>query len=143
MIASARWDLGDEAIEILPNGQVVRDREVLFGIDRVGRIVDDENDPVAVLLPDGRLVGAQGSLGQVGINNASPPGATTAWLSILPDGRVLFFDTDGDRESMGVWRGCQGPVRRTCTLATHVLALQLQARRASGPAIGIGLGVGF
>jgi hypothetical protein len=142
-IAAARWELGDETVDILPNGQVVRDGEVLFAIDRVGRIVDDENDPVALLLPDGRLAGTDGMLGRVGVNNASPPGATMAWLSLLPQGQVLFFDREGDREPRGVWQGCQGPVRRTCTLVTHVLALEREYRRSSGPAIGVGIGVGF
>ncbi|MBN1612807.1 MAG: hypothetical protein JW940_39660 [Polyangiaceae bacterium] len=143
VIAAARWDLGDETVQILPNGQVVRDGDVLFAVDRVGRVVDEDNDPVALLLPDGRLAGSDGMLGHVGLNNASPPGASTAWLSLLPNGQVLFFDRDGDREPQGVWRGCQGPVRRTCTLVTHVLALQRESRRSSGPAIGVGLGVGF
>jgi hypothetical protein len=143
VIEAARWDLGDETIEILPNGQVVRDGKVLLAIDRVGRIVDDDNDPVALLLPDGRLAGADGMLGRVGVNNASPPGASIAWLSLLPNGQVLVFDTDGDREPYGVWHGCQGAVRRTCTLVTHVLVLQRESRRSSGPAIGVGIGVGF
>jgi hypothetical protein len=121
----------------------VRDGEVLFAIDRVGRIVDDENDPVALLFPDGRLAGTDGMLGRVGLNNASPPGASLAWLSLLPDGQVLFFDTDGEREPQGVWQGCDGPVRRTCTLVTHIVALQRETRRSSGPALGVGLGVGF
>jgi hypothetical protein len=143
VIAAARWDLGDEIIEILPSGQVARDGEVLFAIDRVGRVVDDENDPVALLLPDGRLAGTDGILGRVGVNNASPPGATVAWLSLLPDGQVLFFDRDGDREPRGVWQGCAGPMRRTCTLVTHVVALQSEFRRSSGAAMGVGVGVGF
>ena len=142
-IAAARWDLEDETIDILPNGQVVGDGEVLFAIDRVGRIVDDENDPVALLFPDGRLAGTDGMLGRVGLNNASPPGASLAWLSLLPDGQVLFFDRDGEREPQGVWQGCDGPVRRTCTLVTHIVALQRETRRSSGPALGVGLGVGF
>jgi hypothetical protein len=144
VVAAARWDNDDETIEILPNGQVLRDGDVVFALDRVGRIVDHENEPVALLLPDGRLAGTEGWLGRVGLNNASPPGAEVAWLSLLPNGQVLFFDREGEREPRGAWQGCQGPQRRTCTLVTHLVALQEhEGRRSSGPTIGVGVGVGF
>src|SRR5690349_3895620 len=58
VIAAARWDRADEdTVEILPNGQVLEDGDKIFLVDRAGRIVDDDNEPVAILLPDGFVAG--------------------------------------------------------------------------------------
>jgi len=146
LILPARWDRPDEdSIEIQANGHVLEGGHLLFVIDRVGRIADDDYEPFAVLLPDGRLVGTDNAaLGTVGLNNASPPFATQAWLSLRPDGSVVFYDANGDRSQHGAWRGCDGPARRTCTLVTQVLAVRnYRATPPSGVSVGVGVGIGL
>jgi hypothetical protein len=145
-IAPARWDRPDEdAIEIRPDGQVLEDGKLVFVIDRVGRVVDDDYDPLAILLPDGRVVSNDHRLlGQVGVANAAPPWATNAWLAVMPDGTVTQFDEEGDREFAGRWRGCAGAMHRTCTLVSHLISLRdYRPPPESGVGIGIGIGVGF
>lgn len=119
------------------------DGDLTFVLDRVGRVANDDYDPYAVLQPDGQLVGSdQISLGRVGVTNASPPGVLEAWLAVMPDGRVTYFDTDGERTAGGTWRGCSGPVQRTCTLVTQLVALLNYRGPRSGVGIGVGVGVG-
>ena len=145
-IQPARWDRGDEdPIEIRANGEVVEDGDVLFVIDRVGRVVDPDYEPLAILLPDGRVIGTDDRLlGQVGITNAAPPWTGTAWLALMPDGAVTTFDADGDREFAGRWRGCSGAGLRTCTLVTHLVALRnYRSAPETGVGFGIGIGIGF
>lgn len=144
MLGAARWDRESGGpVELRPNGQVFIDGDLAFVIDRVGRVTNNDYDPFAVLQPDGQLVGAgdQG-LGRVGTSNAAPPGGAEAWLAVTPDGRVTYFDTDGERSSGGAWRGCTGPVLRTCTLVTQLLAVQNYRTGRSGVGVGIGVGVG-
>ena len=146
LILPARWDRpDDDSIEIQPNGRVLEGGHLRFVVDRAGRVTDDDYEPFAILLPDGRLVGTDSvSLGYVGLNNASPPGAPQAWLSLSPDGRVIFFEPNGDRSTQGVWHGCDGPGRRTCTLVTQIFAMRNY--RAQPPVtfgVGVGVGVGF
>jgi hypothetical protein len=146
VIAPARWDRGDDdPIEIRADGRVLEDGDVLFVLDRVGRIVDPDYDPLAILLPDGRLVGTDDALlGHVGVTNAAPPWSGTAWLAVLPDGAVTYFDSDGSREFGGRWRGCGGAAHRTCTLVTQFVALRNYRPPAeTGVGIGIGIGVGL
>jgi len=146
VIAPARWDRGDgDMVEILANGQVLEGGDAVLLVDRAGRVADEDNDPVAVLLPDGYVAGPDNTLlGRVGVSNAAPPDGAAAWLSILPNGQVVMFDPDGERMGAGVWYGCDGPQRRTCTLVTHILAVQDYVRRgSSGPHFGVGIGVGF
>ncbi|MEB2312322.1 MAG: hypothetical protein OZ928_10765 [Polyangiaceae bacterium] len=144
VIAPARWERsGEDPIEILPNGQVVQDGDLLFAIDRAGRIFDGNNEPLGILLPDGFLAGTDNRLlGRIGVANAAPPGGAAAWLAILPDGRVVYFDDDGERTDGGVWRGCDGPQLRTCTLVTDWLRVQ-QALNRPRVTVGVGIGVGF
>jgi len=143
-LAAARWDRGSAgAVELRADGHVYVDGDLTFVIDRVGRVTDDDYDAFAVLLPDGQLVGTDNTaLGRVGTTNASPPGGLEAWLAVLPDGRVTYFDSDGERTSGGVWRGCSGAVLRTCTLVTQLVALESNYRPRSGVGIGVGVGVG-
>jgi hypothetical protein len=143
-LASARWERGGAgAVELRPSGEVLVDGDLTFVIDRVGRVTDDDYDPVAVLEPDGELVGADhSSLGRIGVTNASPPGVVQAWLSVAPSGEVTYFDPDGERSSGGTWRGCAGPVLRTCTLITQLVALQNYRYQRSSVGVGIGVGVG-
>jgi hypothetical protein len=146
IIAPARWDRpDDDPVEIEPDGKVMEGGHFRFVIDRVGRVTDDDYEPFAVLLPDGQLVGQNNvRLGYVGINNASPPASEQAWLSLGPDGQVVYFEPNGERSSQGAWRGCEGPGRRTCTLVTQIFALRsYPAQTSSGLQVGVGIGVGF
>jgi hypothetical protein len=143
-LGNARWerDSGDP-VEIRANGHVLIDGDLAFVIDRVGRVTNDDYEPYAVLLQDGQLAGLDNtSLGRVGLTNASPPGAVEAWLAVMPDGQVTYFDPDGERSTGGLWRGCAGPVQRTCTLVTQLIALQNYRGPQSGVGVGIGVGVG-
>jgi hypothetical protein len=143
VIAPARWDRGDDdAIEIKPDGKVYEGDDLLFVVDRVGRIADKDYEPFGVLLPEGTLAGTDNrDLGRVGMANAAPPGAAAAWLAILPNGQVIFFDEEGDRHHGGVWRGCEGPQKRTCTLVTHALWVRNYLRNAHGGGLSVGVGV--
>jgi len=146
VIPHARWDRPDEdPIEIRANGQVLEDGDLVYVVDRVGRVVDEDYEAVALLLPDGHLVGTDSTaLGQVGVTNASPPDRFSAWLSVRPDGSVVYFDEDGGLVSRGKWHGCVGPALRTCTLVTQVITLRDYVRRSEGSvSVGIGVGVGF
>jgi hypothetical protein len=145
-ILPARWDRPDEdSIELQPDGRVVEGGHLRFVLDRVGRVTDGDYEPFAVLLPDGRLVGSNDTaLGYVGVNNASPPFAPQAWLSLTADGRVLYFESNGDRSAGGTWRGCDGPGRRACTLVTQIFALKNYRRQpTSGVTFGVGVGIGL
>jgi hypothetical protein len=146
LILPAHWERpDDDSIEIQPNGRVLEGGHLRFVIDRVGRATDGDYEPLAVLLPDGRLVGTDNTpLGYVGLNNASPPAGPQAWLSLAPDGRVLFYEPNGDRSSHGAWTGCDGPARRTCTLVTQLIAVRnYRVVPTSGVTFGVGVGVGF
>jgi hypothetical protein len=144
VFAPARWDRERGGpVELRPDGHVLVDGDLAFVLDRVGRVANDDYDPYAVLLPDGQLVGNDRvSLGRVGVTNASPPGAVEAWLAVTPDGRVTYFDTDGERTAGGVWHGCAGPAHRSCTLITQLLAVSSYRGSRGGVGIGVGIGVG-
>jgi hypothetical protein len=146
VIGTARWDRGDDdPIEITADGQVLEDGDVILTVDRVGRVVDEDMEPVALLLPDGYLAGPDDVLlGRVGMSNASPPDRASAWLAVLPDGRVVRYDEEGEPSSDGTWRGCDGPKIRTCTLVTHVLAVRhYRSQPRGGVTFGVGVGVGL
>lgn len=144
VLAPARWDLTDgSVVEILADGQVLEDGELFLVLDGAGRIADEDHDPYAVLLPDGYVAGSdQRALGRVGFANAAPPDSAAAWLTILPSGQVVYFDTDGERSAGGTWRGCEGPQKRACTLVTHLVAMRHYVDRP-GVRFGIGVGMGF
>lgn len=147
LIAPAHWQRGDDdPVEIQADGRVLEGGKLRFTIDRVGRVTDEDYDAFALLLPDGHVVGTDDrALGYVGVNNASPPFSGQAWLSLLPDGRVVFFHPDGDRGALGQWTGCNGPNRRTCTLVTQMFLVQSlrTAPPMYGPTFGVGVGVGI
>ena len=146
VVAPARWERGDDdVIEILPNGTVTEDGDPMFVIDRAGRVTDEDLEPIAVLLPDGHVAGTDNRLlGRVGVANAAPPDSAAAWIAVMPNGQVVYFDEEGDRSNGGVWRGCQGPQLRTCTLVTHMVAMRRYADRSrGGVSVGVGIGVGF
>jgi hypothetical protein len=142
LLPNARWQRDGDVIEIQPSGEVLEDGDVVFVLDRVGRVVDDDREPVALLLPTGALAGNDAAdLGQVGRSNASPPWGSYAWLSLQADGTVVRFDAEGERSADGHWQGC-GTAQRTCTLVSHLFALRDHGRRPSS-SVGIGIGVGF
>lgn len=141
-LPAARWDRpDDDSIEIQPDGKVLEDDDLLFVVDRAGRIVDEDYEPVAILLPDGHVGGRDNQdFGRIGVANAAPPGSAAAWLAIMPDGQVVRFDEEGDRYNGGRWHGCNGPQQRTCTLVTHVLWVRdYLARSRGGVSVGIGV----
>jgi len=144
-IPKAVWVQSDgDKVELLPDGRVLDDGDLLFVVDRVGRVVDSDYEPFALLFPDGRLAGSGGlPLGHVGMTNAAPPDRHEAWLAVMPDGNVVYFDEDGARAQGGRWSGCEGPAHRTCTLVTHLVAVQHYVHQSSGPDVGVGIGVGF
>jgi len=90
---------------------------------------------VAMLQPDGSLLGVNSlDLGAVDASDATPPGEGRTWLALTREGRVYYVDGDGAKSWDGHWVGCDGPIRRTCTLVTHFLrALSHQASRAATP----------
>lgn len=144
MVARAYWERGEQdLIEIRADGSVYEGDDLVFVIDTVGRIVDENYEPFALLYQDGLLLGPDVmQFGRVGLHNASPPERQHAWVTVAPEGRVTFFDEDGEQHFGGVWRGCGGPMARTCTLVTHAFMLRVfLARRHSGPSLGIGIGV--
>jgi hypothetical protein len=142
-LTAAHWQREDEVVEIRPGGEVYVDGDHVWTLDRAGRVVDDDNEAVAILFPDGALVGPDDTvLGHVGLRNAAPPFHSTAWLSLANDGTVIRFDSDGDREGDGKWKGCVGAALRTCTLVTQLVALRNYARQPS-TSVGVGIGIGF
>lgn len=141
----AQWILGEEAVELLPGGEVLIDGDVELSIDRAGRVYDADGEPIAVLEPDGTLVGNDDvGLGMVGSQSASLPEEGHAWLSVEPNGQVIRYDEDGGRYPFGAWFGC-GPsprAQQACLLVSHVLGMRMRRRAQSGgPGFGFGLGV--
>lgn len=139
----ARWERGDDhVVDLMPDGRVLFDGVVQYHVDAAGRIYDKDHGSVALLLPDGVVVGNEDSaLGIVGTQTASPPGATTAWLLLQPTGRMVGFDQEGQALDAGTWKGCDGPVARTCLLIGHITRMAAR-QQGSGPVIGFGVGVG-
>ena len=147
-ITPARWERPDEdAVEIQPNGHVLEGGHLRFVVDRVGRVSDDDYEAFAVLLPDGHVVGTDDrALGYVGVSNATPPFSEQAWLSLQRDGRVIFYEANGDHSELGKWTGCDGAARRSCTLVTQMMIMRNYRVMHNGGAsfgVGVGVGVGF
>jgi len=143
-IPRARWTRGPQLIDIMPDGKVLRDGEHMFTIDRAGRIYEPDNEPVAVLQPDGRVVGKDNaSFGKIGLRNAALPGQPVAWLAIGEKSEVIHFDASGNGEVDGVWAGC-GAAVRTCSLVAHLVSFGELPRRGGymSPHVGFGMGVG-
>lgn len=144
MVARAYWERGDyDRIEIRDDGGVYEGDDLVLTIDTVGRAVDDDFEPLALLYDNGLVLGPdERNFGRVGLHNAAAPDRDYAWLTIGPDGAVTFLDPDGERQFGGKWYGCGGPMTRTCTYVTHLFLLRaLLSRRQSGPRFGIGIGI--
>jgi hypothetical protein len=144
VFANASWQDGDgTVIDLSQAGLVTSEGHLLFILDGSGRAYTKDREPLAMVLPDGNIAGTdQTYLGRIGITNASPPGGTTAWLTLREDGSVIHFDEQGERLSDGKWQGCDGPQLRTCTLVTHLVTLERSAAAARG-GVYVGFGVGF
>jgi hypothetical protein len=151
----ARWALVDSAVDLTPDGNVFINSEHVLTIDRAGRVINQDKEPVALLLPDGRVMGPDDNpLGAVGSLHAALPDEQNAWLSVLPTGEVIRYLEDGERLNMGAWLGCNISPRaqQACTLVTHLLGMRIKeeqdrARAANeqyrgGIAPGIGIGFG-
>jgi hypothetical protein len=144
-IPAARWVRGDATVELHPDGKIKVNGEHEATLDRAGRLFDVDAQPIALLMPDGRVVGPDDApLGFVGQATASLPDTRTAWIAIQPTGEVVRFEDDGAPAPMGAWFGdCRATPRtmQVCTLVTHMMAMRLR----SGPRIGFsfGVGVGF
>lgn len=140
-IAIAHWDRADdEPVEMDAQGRVFEGAVLRFVVDRVGRITDDEGEPIAIVFPNGQIVGTSNQyLGRVGVANAAPPHGDWAWLAIMPDGTVTRFVNDGDRQLDGRWRGCDRGNLRTCTLVSHLFLLRYY--RNPRATVGVGIGV--
>lgn len=147
-IPRARWVWGSTTIDVSPDGKVFLNGEPELNVDRGGRVFDLDGQPVALLEPDGRVIGPdEKPLGIVGALHASLPDEATAWLSVTGSGEVIRYDDEGERSSFGVWLGCNSSPRahQTCTLLTHLLAMRLREneRSSSGVSVGIGVGIGI
>jgi hypothetical protein len=140
-MTSAHWSRGDSIIEVRPDGKVLVDNDPAFNIDGAGRVFETDGDPIAVLQPDGALVGRnQTAMGQVGLLSAAFPGSSTAWVGMGPKGEVIRYDPEGERSQDGYWQGCGGPAVLTCTLVTHMVLLREWQHR---PRVGVGFGIGI
>ena len=148
LILPAHWERpGEDSVEIQPNGKVLEGGHLRFVSRPSGpRVTDDDYETArgTVLRMGASSVLNDTALGYVGLNNASlRPVSQASWLSLQPDGRVLFFEPGGDRTTGGAWRGCDGPARRTCTLVTQIFAMKhYRAQPATGVTFGVGVGVG-
>lgn len=131
-------------MDLMPDGRVLEDGDPKWVLDGGGRVYDKGKDPLAILQPDGVLVGNEETpLGVVGTASASAPGSTTAWLLLQPDGLVVAYDQEGAPLHAGQWRGCEGAMARTCLLITHLSRTEARNRAAqAGVGFGFGFGVG-
>lgn len=145
LLPEARFERGrGDPIVIHSDGRVLQDDDLLFSLDAAGRVFDEDNEPLALLNEDGSISGPdEVYYGRIGMQNASPPWSSTAWLRIRSDGKVALYDSDGEAQYGGRWTGCEVPKTRACTLVTHLLALEAYRRRESDVQVGIGIGVGF
>lgn len=161
----ATWTHRFHTIELYPDGRVIINGRDTFAIDRAGRVMDPESNPVALLRPDGRLVGAGNEdWGAVGPTAAALPGAKSASIAIAPGGQVIRYGDDGDQRMLGSWAGCDvyAVTLQACMLVTYLVATHYQPSRPfnrypttpystpygspygspyMGPGVGFGLGI--
>lgn len=128
----ATWTYRYNVVELLPDGRVIANDRHVFSIDRVGRVFDPDSQPIALLRPDGRLVGGgNDDLGSVGPTTAALPGAAYASLSIAPNGQVIQHAEDGDMTAIGSWAGCgfYAVTLQACMLVTLLVTTKFQPYR--------------
>jgi hypothetical protein len=129
-------------VDVEPDGKVIVNQRHLLSVDATGRVYDAYNRPVALLQPDGMLIGGNDSpMGWVGAGEAILPGDDHSWLRLESGG--LLIQNDGDEEKpFGQWLGCDRPqVLQLCTLVSHIVGRELRARTGSGGGFGLGSGV--
>jgi hypothetical protein len=146
-VPRARWVVGTAVVEVFPDGRIVMNDEDEMTVDRGGRVFDPGHEPVALLEPDGRLVGpGDKPLGNVGVLHASRAEEANAWLSVMPTGEVVRYGDDGERATLGVWIGCNQSysAHQTCTLISHLLAPKIMSaqQRSMQYLPGYGMGPG-
>ncbi len=144
-LPAARWVVGERTVELAANGSVVVDGVHTMTVDRAGRVYGPENRPIALLKPDGIVLGPDDEpLGWVGATEARGDD-NEPWLTFLPTGEVVRLLGDGQPRPFGVWLGCdQVPYgSQTCLLVSHLVGLEVRTRAASpGVSVGVGLGLG-
>ena len=147
VLPRARWVRGDVTVDLFPQGQVLVDGDHVLSLDAAGRVFEPNGTPVALLEPDGAVVGrGNEDLGTVGAVTAARRGQQVAWLALQPSGEVVLFGRRGQTRPLGVWVGCGSAprVQQACVLLSHLLAEQLLERPADPPVtFGVGIGVGF
>ncbi|WP_437926878.1 hypothetical protein WMF37_48920 [Sorangium sp. So ce291] len=147
-IPRARWVYADLAVDVMPDGKIFVNGDHELNVDRGGRVFGLEAEPVALLERDGRVTGPNDdALGKIGVLHASLPGEANAWLTVAESGAVIRYAEDGERQTFGVWLGCDATARahQTCTLVTHVLGLRIRKleRQTTTEPVRLGLGSGF
>jgi len=148
-VPRARWVVGTSVVDVFPDGRVTLNESKEMTVDRGGRVYDTNNDPIALLEPGGYVVGpGDKPLGNVGVLHAAKADETNAWLSVMPSGEVVEYESDGDRSSLGVWIGCNGSYtsHQTCTLVSHLLAPKILAAARNARMLmpnGLGYGPGY
>lgn len=132
IVPRATWTQPYANVELLPDGRVLVNGLDTFAIDRVGRVIDLDGQPVAMLRPDGRLVGSGNvDMGAVGPTAAALPGAQYASLGIAASGQVIKYADDGDMTPSGSWAGCgmYAPSLQACMLVTLLVTIKYQPYR--------------
>lgn len=150
-LPAATWTYDGDDVEIRPfspdYAQILVDGDVELHVDRAGRVYDRKRRMLAVLEPDGRLVGVDNELlGTVGGVNAAQPGKAHAWLSITPQGTVLKYEGGGAAIGAGQWLGCSASpfATQTCLLVSYLLYFEDEGERTGERApVGIGVGIGI
>jgi hypothetical protein len=138
-IVSAYWSDEESTVEIHPGGEVREGDQLLFKLDRKGRISTADGTRVAVLLPDGSLVAEDDAvLGWVHGGSSFRADRYTPAVYMFPTGQVVVADEDGRWTAAGQWVHCDGLMRWTCTLVTHVLAAREQKEGSGGGGSGAG-----
>lgn len=141
-IPRAYWHRPGYVVTLLEDGRVFVDGRHALSVDSAGRAFEPDGDAIAVLQPDGLLVGrGDRALGQIGLRNAALPGRRIAWLSVEASGEVIRYAPNGERFHDGVWQGCEA-APRVCTMVTHLIGLE-ELRARPRVSVGIGIGVGF
>jgi hypothetical protein len=132
LLPRATWSSVNATVEVEPDGRVFVNGVPAFGIDRAGRVFDTDGQAVALLRPDGRLLGSGDTdLGTVGATSAATAGARYATLAIAPSGQVIRYADDGDMVALGSWAGCgmYAPSLQACMLVTYLVATRYQPYR--------------
>lgn len=132
-VDAAYFSHASSTIELRPSGEVMEGDTLLFRIDARGRVSDEKGKPVAVLQADGWLVAESDGhvLGWIGEGTALAADRRSERVRVTPTG-----DATVNGQPAGRWDYCSGPMLRTCTLVTHVIAARETAKRGSGSTAG-------